>query len=283
MAYVEEAFKLDVRAIMSAALKTGKKSQYSVTISCPTGYLISVDLHENADRVATASITVNWPENAEDQVSGGIFLEYRGYEGRAAEQTLYLTGTPAKIGGWQWTVRCPETKQELQALYLAPDGDRFLSRAAAGLKYQQARSKRARALKRGLKIMQKLKTHHWGPGIGKPPGMSSRKFDKLNYQLTKEHIRYLSGCLGSGDPEFYDEEPPANAKHPPARPSSVGGDHLRFIRDKTGNLTRRAQYKFVCDQSLLFRDKSGSLQMNAKFKKRFGLDIGDAAGAAKVK
>lgn len=56
MPYVEEAFKLDVRAIMSAALKTGKKSQYSVTISCPTGYLISVDLHENADRVATASI-----------------------------------------------------------------------------------------------------------------------------------------------------------------------------------------------------------------------------------
>ena len=96
MPYVEEAFKLDVRAIMSAALKTGKKSQYSVTISCPTGYLISVDLHENADRVATASITVNWPENAEDQVSGGIFLEYRGYEGRAAEQTLYLTGTRQK-------------------------------------------------------------------------------------------------------------------------------------------------------------------------------------------
>jgi hypothetical protein len=156
-----------------------------------------------------------------------------------------------------------------------------LSRAAAGLKYQQARSKRARALKRGLKIMQKLKTHHWGPGIGKPPGMSNRKFDKLNYQLTKEHIRYLCGCLGRDDPEFYDEEPLAHAKDPPLPPSSVGGDQSpRFIHDKTGNLARRAQYKFVCDQSLLFRDKSGSLQMNAKFKKRFGLDIGDAAGAA---
>ena len=110
--------------------------------------------------------------------------------------------------------------------------------------------------------MQKLKTDHPGPGIGKPPGMSNRKFDKLVYQLTKEHSRYLCAGLGEADPEFYDEEPPPPAKHPPRQP-------------RPSNVVR--------DQSLYFRDKSGNLKMRAKFKKRFGLDSGDTPEAAKVK
>ena len=35
-----------------------------------------------------------------------------------------------------------------------------------------------------------------GPGIRKPPGMSDLVFDKLNYQLTKEHIRYMCARAG---------------------------------------------------------------------------------------
>ena len=100
--------------------------------------------------------------------------------------------------------------------------------------------------------MQKLQTDHWGPGIGKPAGMSDRVFDKLNYQLTKEHLRYM--CAGSGkpDPEFWDEEPPPPPKHPPRLP-------------------RQPHRKSVQDPAVYFRDKSGALKMRAKFKKRFGV------------
>jgi len=197
------------------------------------------------------TITVNWPTKAGEPVSGGILLNYRGWDDRAAEQTVYLSGTPAKVGGWLWRVSCPETGQQAGVLYLAPDGDRFLPREATGLKYRRARSKRDRALRRCFKLMQKLQTDHFGPGIGQPPGMSDRMFDKLEWQLIKEHIRYLCAGLGKPDPEFHDEEPPP-PKHP-ARPP------------------RQLDRSMVRDPSVYFRDRSGTLKMRAKFKKRFGL------------
>ena len=79
--------------------------------------------------------------------------------------------------------------------------------------------------------------------------MSERMFDRLNDQLTKEHIRYLCALSGKADPEFYDEEPPPPPKH----------------------AARQLQRSMVRDQSVYFRDKSGTLKMRAKFKKKFGL------------
>jgi hypothetical protein len=55
----------------------------------------------------------------------------------------------------------------------------------------------------------------WGPGIGQPPGISDRVFDKLEWWLTKEDIRYMCALLGKADPEFYDEALPPPPKHPP--------------------------------------------------------------------
>jgi hypothetical protein len=251
MAYLDEALKLDVRSLMALAMKGGKKRAYSITIRCQTGQVICRELRDSPDRVATASITVNWPTKAGEAVSGGIFLTYLGWDDRAAEQTVYLTGMPAKVGGWLWRVSCPETRQQVGALYLAPDGDRFLSSEATGLKYRRANSKADRGLRRGFKLMQKLQTDHWGPGIGQPPGMSDRMFDKLEWQLTKEHIRYLCALLRRADPEFYDEEPPP-PKHAAQQP-------------------RQLDRSMVRDPSVYFRDKSGTLKMRAKFEKKFGL------------
>jgi len=251
MAYLDEALKLDARSLMALAMKGGKKRAYSITIRCPTGQVICRELRDSPDRVATVTITVNWPTKAGEAVSGGIFLNYRGWDDRAAEQTVYLTGTPAKVGGWLWRVSCPETRQQVGALYLAPDGDRFLSSEATGLKYRRANSKADRILRRGCKLMQKLQTDHCGPGIGQPPGMSDRMFDKLEWQLTKEHIRYLCALLRRADPEFHDEEPPPpqHAAQPP----------------------RQLHRSMVRDPSVYFRDKSGTLKMRAKFEKKFGL------------
>jgi len=100
--------------------------------------------------------------------------------------------------------------------------------------------------------MQKRQTDHWGPGIGQPPGMSDRTFYKLNDQLTKEHIRYMCALLRRADPEFHDEDPPPPPKHPPQQP-------------------RQPQRSMVRDQSVYYRDKSGTLKMRARFEKKFGL------------
>jgi hypothetical protein len=59
MAYLDEALKLDVRSLMALAMKGGKQSAYSITISCPTGQVICRDLRDSPDRVATVTITVN--------------------------------------------------------------------------------------------------------------------------------------------------------------------------------------------------------------------------------
>jgi hypothetical protein len=131
---------------------------------------------------------------------------------------------------------------------LAPDGDRFLSRAATGLKYRRARNKADRAMRRGFKLMQKLQTDHWGPAICQPPGMSERTFNKLEWRLKKEEIRRLCALLGRDDPEFHDEDPPRPKRPPQPR-------RLRsMVRDPS-----------------VSRDKSGTLKMRAKFEKKFGL------------
>jgi hypothetical protein len=248
MPYLDEALKLDVRALMALAMKSGKKSGYSIVLSVPASQVICRELRDSPDRVATASITVNWPTRTDEGVTGGIFLNFRGWDDRAAGQTVEITGTAAKVGGWRWRVTCPETRQQVHALYLAPDGDRFRSRQASGLKYRRANSKADRALRRCFKLMQKLKTDHFGPGIGKPSGMSERTFDRLEWQLTKEHIRYLCALSGKADPEFHDEATPKRAP-PPAFPDLPRAAH-------------RSNY---------FRDKSGAIRLRANFEKKTGM------------
>jgi hypothetical protein len=95
--------------------------------------------------------------------------------------------------------------------------------------------------------MQKLQTDHFGPGIGKPPGMSDRMFDKLEWQLKKEDTRRLCALLGRDDSEFHDEDPPR--LKPPPQP--------RRLRS------------MVRDPSVYSRDKSGTLKMRPKFEKKF--------------
>jgi hypothetical protein len=244
MAYVDEAVKLDMRAVMAKAMKSGKLAKYSLTASWKTGERIRPDLWSGPVVGARVEILVNWPASPEQIVGGGIRLNYYGRDGRAAEQTLFLTGTPARIGGWRWRVTCPDTKREVQAIYLAPGGDRFLSREAAELKYRRAYSEADRALKRGQKLMDQLKTQDWEPGILKPQGMSDRKFHRLEYQLSKEHTRFLCAIYKKRPPDFWDEEP-------------------RLPDDKA-----------VRRQAIHYRDKSGALKLRSGLQKKFGLPQG---------
>jgi hypothetical protein len=243
MAYVDEALKLDARALMAVAMQTGRQGTCEVRLSYPTGYIVRGDLRENPDRVVSAYITVKWPTRAGDSASGDVLIGYRLWGDRPAAQTVTLTGTPAHVGGWLWRFTCPKTEHQVQAVYLAPGGDSFVSRKAAGLKYRRT-TPADRCQRRCLKLMKKLKTDHPGPGIGKPPGMSDRTFDKLDWQLTKEHTRFLSAALGKPAPDFPDEEPaPAKRPPPPTLPRAPRVDHSSYFRDKSGALKLRAKYK----------------------------------------
>ena len=85
------------------------------------------DLREDPDRAVSAYITVKWPTRAGDPASGDVLVGYA-WGDQPTAQTVTLTGTPAKVGGWLWRFTCPETEQQVQAVYLAPGGDSFVSR-----------------------------------------------------------------------------------------------------------------------------------------------------------
>jgi hypothetical protein len=106
MAYVDEALKLDARALMDLAMQTGRQGTYEVRLSYPTGHVKCGDLRENPDRVVSAYITVKWPTRAGDPASGDVLVGYRLWGDRPAAQTVTLTGTPAKVGGWLWRFTC---------------------------------------------------------------------------------------------------------------------------------------------------------------------------------
>jgi hypothetical protein len=243
MAYVDEALKLDARALMAVAMQTGRQGSYGVRLSRPTGYIMCGDLRENPDRVVSAYITVKWPTRAGNPASGDVLVGYCLGGDQPAAQTVTLTGTPAQVGGWLWRFTCPETEQQVQAVYLAPGGGSFVSREAAGLKDRRT-TPADRYQRRCLKLMHKLKADHLGPGIGKPPGMSDRTFDKLDWQLTKAHTRYLHAVLGKPAPDFPDEEPaPAKRAPPPALPRASRFNPSSYFRDKSGALKLRAKFK----------------------------------------
>ena len=115
MAYVDEALKLDARALMDVASLQGA---YEVRLSYLTGHVKCGDLRENPDRAVSAYITVTWPTKAGDPASGDVLVGYCLWGDRPAAQTVTLS--PAKVGGWLWRFTCHETEQQVQAVYLAP-------------------------------------------------------------------------------------------------------------------------------------------------------------------
>jgi hypothetical protein len=74
--------------------------------------------------------------------------------------------------------------------------------------------------------------------------MSSRTFHKLEWQLTKESIRYECAVFGKAVIDFPDEEPaPLRrlAAFAPPRPPKPG-HHAHFHRDKSGAIRMRAEF-----------------------------------------
>jgi hypothetical protein len=148
---------------------------------------------------------------------------------------------------------CPDTGEQVESLYLVPGGDRFVSRKTAELKTRPVRTRNDRHRRRCEKLMAKLKTSHTGPGITKPEGMSERKFLPLTDELMREELRFW--C--------------AVRKLPP--PAILGDEPLPVRKRK------RRQHNVAAKRSAFYRDRTGALQMRAKFKRRFGPSTSDLA------
>jgi hypothetical protein len=255
--YLDEARSIDARRTMSMALQNGQQANYQGTVDWPNLSFPG----EGAYLQPTLAINVQWPPVQQGLVQGSVLFRYPGSDGIFVEQTLELRGTPAKVGGWQWQFHCPDTDQFVRTLYLTPDGQRFQSREAAGLK-----SRRLSAVDRlhrdYLRLSRQLQTD--GPLIAKPANMTEQTYDQLYHELEKAHVRWLCAALGRPEPDFFDDKPnrpkPA-CKSKPKSSSARGAPPQLSFRSAARNLAGGAY----------FRDQSGALKLRSKSKKQFGV------------
>jgi hypothetical protein len=253
MHHSDEASKLDVRELMVEAMRLGRLERYDATFPLNETKEIFTGVIDKASRKVSVTITVAWPTDRTGQVRGQMLVRYPAWDGRIAEQMLPFEGVPAKIGAWRWRTTCPNTGEQVQNLYLVPDGDRFVSRKAAQIKTRPLRTREERHWRRCEKLMAKLKTTHPGPGITKPKGMTEREYLGLCYDLTCEHLRFLCAVFKLPPPAILGDEPLPTRKRKPCRSNPTAG------------------------RAMFYRDRSGVLHIRAKLKRRFNPSASDLA------
>lgn len=236
---IDDPFRLCVRTLMADVLKEGQHDKYFRAFVFTCGEVSIFDPSPRPAAHIRVWVNLRWPAAADVPVAGDIQITYPSSDGSVVEQSLPIMGMPAKTGGRRWRVTCPVTNIPAQVIYLDPSEGRFVSRNAAGLKYPH--SKAERALRRGERLMNQLKTDRWGPGIARPEGMSEQQFLKLENELMKEHTRYLCALLGKPDPEFWDDEP-RRRKKPAPRLAEVRNSSM-FTRKKSGELKMKTSWR----------------------------------------
>ncbi len=256
--YLDEARSLDARHVMAGALKTGRREGYDSPLDWPD----PVCRDPGAFLHPTLSIDLQWPDAATDPVLGTVRIRYPGTAGEVIEQRVQLTGTPARVGGWQWQFTCPDTNRQVRALYLAPDGKRFQSREAAELKSRRL-SRLERHERSYYRLVRQLQTTQWAPVIPKPVGMAEETYDRLCDQLERAHIRLLCAALGQPEPEFWDSEP---GKSKPVRGKFRPAPHLMAVCKRLSKSPSRSATRNL-GRGRYVRDEEGALQLRPNLKK----------------
>ena len=258
MHYLDEARSIDARRVMAEALKSGRREGYDSLLDWPD----PVCQEPGAFLHPTLSIDLQWPEAAADPVIGTVRIRYPGADGQVIEQSIKLTGTPARVGGWQWQFTCPDTERLVRTLYLAPEGTRFQSREATELK-----SRRLSGLERHqrsyYRLVRQLQTTQWSPVIPKPAGMAEQTYDRLCDQLERAHSRLLCAALGQTEPDLGDDEPGKSK-------SSAGkfrpAPHLMAVCKRLSKSPSRSAARNL-GRGRYIRDQDGALQLRPNLKK----------------
>jgi hypothetical protein len=231
---------LDIKALMPEVLRLGRREEYRLDLVWNFGDRVRVDLQIEPDKKATLWIKMDWPLQELLPARGRMLLRYPKWDGRIAEQMLLLTGTPAKVGTWRWSVLCPDTGKRVSKLFLTVNGERFVSRLAAGIKYKPARSKEARFWRRRDELLRKLGVDEWTPFIAKPEKMSRREYNEVSEELSTMMLSAMCKAL-----EIH------------------GTDVSERAKPKMPKLRNR-----VADKTSHYLDSKGGLHLKARFQKR---------------
>ena len=260
--YLDEARSIDARRVMSVALKSGRREGYDRLLDWPD----PVCRDQGAFLHPTLTIDLQWPAAATDPVYGTVLIRYPGTNGQVIEQRVQLTGTPARIGGWQWQFTCADTKRQVRILYLAPDGPRFQSREAADLKSRRL-SRIERHERSYYRLLRQLQTPHWTPVIAKPAGMTEETYDRLCDQLERAHLRLLCAALGRPEPEFWDTVPAKpKSSRLTSRPKFQPEPHLISVYKSLSKSPSRSAARNL-GRGRYVRDEEGALRLRSNLKK----------------
>jgi hypothetical protein len=231
---------LDIKTLMASALERGRLKKYRLPLLWNFGDHVRTDLPLEPDKKATLWIKMAWPLQDLLPAHGRMVLRYPKWDGRLTEQLLLLTGTPAKVGTWRWSVLCPDTGKRVTKLFLTVNGERFVSRLAAGIKYKAARSKEAQFWRRRDELLRKLGVDEWTPFIAKPEKMSRREYDEVSQELSTIMLTAMCKAL-----EIY------------------GTDVSDQAKPKMPKLRNR-----VAEKTSHYRDSKGGLYLKARFQKK---------------
>jgi len=243
MQYVDQSQKLDVQSLVTAALKQPGAIHYSHTVRMddwpqitdqPDSNLLAIEI--DFDRpLAMPAI---------EPVFGLMRLWFTTPDGRQSGQHLRIMGQPTTKASWRWKVVWPDGER-VQTLYFQNTGGGFNSRKAAGLKYRRKRSNRPRnRLRHHLRELGAVSPNGFIP---KPLWMTETKYQYHLYEINMALIQLLSKALNVWPPDFYDE-----------------GEQLDLK-------TRLARVQHKDPPSIYRRDQSGSVQIKAKYLRKYGL------------
>jgi hypothetical protein len=231
---------LDIKALMSEVLRLDRRKQYRLDLVWNFGDRVRMDLQVEPNKKATLWIKMDWPPQGLLPAHGRMLLRYPKWDDRLTEQMLLLTGMPAKVGKWRWSVLCTDAQKRVSKLFLTENGERFVSRVAAGVKYRSARSKEARFWHRRDELLRKLGVDEWAPFIAKPKKMSRREYSEVSEELSTMMLSAMCKAL-----EIYGTDVSDQAK--PKMPK---------LRNRVANKTSH------------YRDSKGGLHLKARFKKK---------------
>ena len=119
-------------------------------------------------------------------------------ERRASKQTIALTATQQRLGGWRWWRRCPVTGKRVRTLHLTPNGRRFASREALGLAYRVERLGHFdRPFEKLFRVQRRLgQPQALGAGLDRPKGMWRRTFARHAERMAAAELA-CANCIAA--------------------------------------------------------------------------------------
>jgi hypothetical protein len=250
MKYVDQVQKLDIQSLMTKALKDAGATRYSLTVRMddwpqiegqPDSNLLIIEVQLDGSTNVPATVSV----------SGQMLLKFTTPDGQDLGQWLRIVGEPATKASRRWRVVWPDGER-VGTLYFKRSAHQFDSRKGAGLKYRRKLSNRPRnRLQHHLRELGAA-----GPNgfIPKPLWMTEAKYEYHLYGVNKARIRLLSKALNVLPPDFYDEYEEVDLKTKIERLPVKDPQHL----------------------SMYCRDKGGTIQIKAKYIRKYGLPKGTA-------